>query len=302
MFFGRGFNYGFGMGGYDDMFGVDRGDWAEKSQKAEQRERFAKDAFTSFLSRCENETVFPFTEVVVKPSNHLTDACWRDFKKFVISKGCTAKRREVPFPGVKRKSYEIEVTVPAHPSKAVEAAEEKKLKAAQAAAAKKARAEQLAIINAEKARVNAEKAKIDKEKAKVAYEMIIKRKDRDESIGQSNAKRQATESSVMDGSTLVAPLAMLSPEAKVEVEKVAKSSSKKDIKPDAKADAILAHAAQAFQDEQINIARIINAEQSKLMDEVRANMAKKKAGMVAEAKLVLTDVQDYVTATYGKKK
>jgi hypothetical protein len=59
-------------GGYDE--GLNRGDWAEKSQKALEREAFAKASFDLFLKRCEALTTFPVTEVIVQPSNHLTDA------------------------------------------------------------------------------------------------------------------------------------------------------------------------------------------------------------------------------------
>ena len=138
---------------YDD--GVDRRGWAEKSDAALKREREAKELFhNSFLPDAKKATTFPFTiEDLVPPTMHLTDACWRDFKKEVTRYGCTTKRRVISAQeksalksnARKSKMYTISVTTPVHPDQAVKASKVKKEKSA---AAKKKR-EELAKRRAE---------------------------------------------------------------------------------------------------------------------------------------------------------
>jgi hypothetical protein len=280
---------------YENTFGSrgeiddapDRSNWATKSQKALEREAFGKECFDLYLKRCEEPLItFPVTEVIIQPSNHLTKACWKDFKKHVLSKGCTTKRREVPFPGVKRKSFEIEVTVPSHPSGVVAMAQEKKQKAADDAAARKKRAEELAIINAEKARV-------EKEKARAAYELIIKRKDTTDDVDDTmpSAKRQAIAPAKKSttGSTLTSPLAMVSPVATTAAPAPASSAAGggkpvADLKLDTKPEALLAHANIVFNDQCSKIRTAISMEQEKLIEEIRNQMAKKQQEKIAEAR------------------
>jgi hypothetical protein len=91
MFFG---GYGFGAyGGFDyDDDGLNRGDWSEKSDAASAREASARAAFTALLATQSSKAS---TVELLKPSTHLTQPCWRDFKKFVGQHaGWSAKRRQ----------------------------------------------------------------------------------------------------------------------------------------------------------------------------------------------------------------
>jgi hypothetical protein len=249
--------------------GPDRSNWATKSQKALEREAYAKECFDLYLKRCEEPLItFPVTEVIIQPSNHLTKACWKDFKKHILSKGCTTKRREVPYRGVKRKSFEIEVTVPRHP------------KTAHIAMAKKKRDEGMAIINANVARAEKEKAR----GAACDELIIIKRKD--DNIMLSSAKRQATSSTALakstTGSTLTSPLAMASPVATTAAPAPASSAAGvkpvADLKLDTKPEALLAHANIVFSDQCSKKAGI-------------SAMKKRKEERRAEARKILTETE-----------
>ena len=72
------------MRGYDDFgYGPNRSSWREKSDAAMDREEQAKGMFNSFLERLKEqpESAFPISEEIVPPQVHLTDACWKTFKK-----------------------------------------------------------------------------------------------------------------------------------------------------------------------------------------------------------------------------
>jgi hypothetical protein len=146
MFFRGGFG-GFGGGCEYDHYGPNRSNWREKSDAAVRRATQAKRLFDEFLEKQGQETTFPVTQEVVPPAVHLTDACWKTFKKYVTSKGCTTKRREATREeriaskdSRNGKMYVISVTCPTNPSlleeqkqKDAAALEEQKKKAAAAA-------------------------------------------------------------------------------------------------------------------------------------------------------------------------
>lgn len=80
----------------DDHF--NRGRWAEKSGAAMRREEEAKKAFETLRlemeARNDLEAGFRETIELLKPSCHLTQACWKSFRAHVLSfEGWTAKRR-----------------------------------------------------------------------------------------------------------------------------------------------------------------------------------------------------------------
>ena len=80
----------FGGFGFDDDE-LHRGDWSEKSGAASAREEAARAAFTALAGKTSGAT----TVELLKPSTHLTQPCWRDFKKFVGQHaGWSAKRRQ----------------------------------------------------------------------------------------------------------------------------------------------------------------------------------------------------------------
>ena len=80
-----------GLGGYE----VDRSGWAKKSRAAEVREQEAKDAFMEMKQEVEKQGVAVVGRNLLKPSTHLTNACWKDFKAFVIKNaGWKVRRRE----------------------------------------------------------------------------------------------------------------------------------------------------------------------------------------------------------------
>jgi len=95
--FGGGYGYGGyggGYGGFDDDT-VDRSHFRDKSDAAEAREVAAKKTFSAALLKREmNGEKTLWLENLIKPSVHLTDACWKDFRKFVVSHGCSCKRVE----------------------------------------------------------------------------------------------------------------------------------------------------------------------------------------------------------------
>lgn len=146
---------------YDDGddFGPNRRNWADKSEAALRRERTAISLFTAFIGKCTglSETDFPVTEEVVKANTHLTDACWKSFRKTVEARGCKAKRREATIQERieskdkrKGKLYVISVTCPVHPSKVEE--EKKKARLAAERKAQKAKEdreerERLAVLH-----------------------------------------------------------------------------------------------------------------------------------------------------------
>lgn len=142
----------FGSGFYDsyDEGRVDRSDWATKSVAATRREAEAMKLFDAFLDSCKGlaPNQFPVTEQVVGADIHLTNPCWLDFRKYVQSKGCTAKRREATLAERKAthdkqrngKMYVISVTVPVHPSQAVAISKQKQEEAAAAAVERKVKA------------------------------------------------------------------------------------------------------------------------------------------------------------------
>lgn len=194
---------GFGYGGFGDD-GVDRSGWKDKSDAAIRREDQAKHLFDAFLEKSKASQVFPVTEEVVPPAVHLTDACWKTFKKYVVAKGCTTKRREATFDERKKsgdsrkgKLYVISVTVPVHPDQAKEAMAEKKRKAAEVAEEKR----QKAAAAAEKKRIEAElraeeerqlQAKIKEEYASIESSFFEKKvlTEQDSNITNEPAKKK----------------------------------------------------------------------------------------------------------------
>jgi hypothetical protein len=120
----------------------DRSCWATKSHAALQRQEEAIDVFDKFLAGLCQSSFFPITQEIIPATTHLTDSCWKDFRRHVESKGCTAKRRiatvqERGKDKRKGKMYVISVEVPVHPSKAVAVAEEHKKEAEKEAAKRK---------------------------------------------------------------------------------------------------------------------------------------------------------------------
>jgi hypothetical protein len=148
----RGFDFHMrDMYGFDS--GVDRSDWRDKSDAAIRRENQAMQLFETCLEESKSSPSFPVTSEVVPPNVHLTDACWKTFKKHVIAKGCTAKRREAtqteknalsPKDRRSGRMYVISVVIPVHPTKALDALQEKKLKAKEVAEKKVEKAKQAA--------------------------------------------------------------------------------------------------------------------------------------------------------------
>jgi hypothetical protein len=67
--------------GRGDM--IDRSHWADKSSAALNRERIADRLLDNFLDKCSklNPSLFPITDVVVKARIHLTNACYKSFRK-----------------------------------------------------------------------------------------------------------------------------------------------------------------------------------------------------------------------------
>jgi hypothetical protein len=151
---------------YMDESAVDRSQWRDKSDAALRREHQAKALFDAFLQEAESMTTFPVTKDDLVPASiHLTAACWRSFKEYAVDKGCTAKRRVATMPERiatkdmrNGKMYVIAVTIPAHPSVAMDVALAKKTKddaaivkkKEEAAAKAKKKAEEAAPIMMEK--------------------------------------------------------------------------------------------------------------------------------------------------------
>ena len=95
--FGRGGFYGGygGFGGFDDD-SLERGDWSEKSGAASRREEEARAAFKEVHGKTTaSPPAAATTYELLKPSTHLTQPCWRDVKKYIVSHaGWSAKRRQ----------------------------------------------------------------------------------------------------------------------------------------------------------------------------------------------------------------
>jgi len=115
------------------------------------RERQATSIFHDrFLKQAREATSFPFTiENLIHPTLHLTDACWRDFKKEVIRHGCSVKRRAINTQEKKdlnRKArngnmYFISVTIKSNPEQAVDDMKQRVEKTEAAKKIKKEKAE-----------------------------------------------------------------------------------------------------------------------------------------------------------------
>ena len=120
----------------------------------------------SFLDKCSklNPSLFHITDVVVKAHIHLTNACYRSFRKRVTKNGYTVIRREATLDERnksrdkrQRTLYVISVTCPIHPL----TAEEAKVKAEEAAAARQAKV------------AAAAKRKVEKEKREKKKKVIV---------------------------------------------------------------------------------------------------------------------------------
>jgi hypothetical protein len=143
----------YGMGGHSFFDeGPNRDGWSEKSEAAIRREKQAMALFDKFLEDSKTLSSFPVTEVVVPPAVHLTGPCWQTFKRYVMKKGCTTKRREATRQEKldskdKRSSklYVISVTVPVHPAQAMAALKEEQDKTAAAALKKRQTEEREAL-------------------------------------------------------------------------------------------------------------------------------------------------------------
>jgi hypothetical protein len=127
----------------------------------------------AFLQQCAlwQESDFPVTEQVVSADTHLTDACWKSFRRRVEDKGCKPKRREATFQERlaskdkhKGKLYGISVTCPVHPTKVQQAKEQARLEAAH-------KAEQARLAREEKERL----AALHKAQVKQEYAHIVQR-------------------------------------------------------------------------------------------------------------------------------
>ena len=64
---------------------VDRSNFADKSQAALKREEHAKRLFDTEKTRIECLAVDKTTETLLHPADHLTQACWMDFSRYVKS-------------------------------------------------------------------------------------------------------------------------------------------------------------------------------------------------------------------------
>lgn len=166
-----------GFGYYDDEGRVDRAGWSAKSAAASRRERQAKQLLDGFLDQCSKlnpSTDFPRTcDNLVTADIHLTQPCWLSFRKYALSRGCQVKRREATVAerratGDKRKGkmYVISATLPVHPSRAVQAAENRKVQAAAASAKRKEREEK-------KAEVRAREEQIKRQRIADAYHRVV---------------------------------------------------------------------------------------------------------------------------------
>ena len=101
--------------------------WKDKSDAAKSRELYAKSIFDhQFLPQTKKSTTsFPFTmNDIIPPEIHLTNLCYRDFRKYVISQGCSVSRRVITeeekaaMKSVDRKRvkmYYISITARDHP-------------------------------------------------------------------------------------------------------------------------------------------------------------------------------------------
>ena len=87
---------GYAYGGFYDDDGLNRGDWAEKSGAASRREEQARAAFKDLHGKTmADKPAAATTYELLKPSTHLTQPCWRDVKKYIVSHpGWSAKRRQ----------------------------------------------------------------------------------------------------------------------------------------------------------------------------------------------------------------
>jgi hypothetical protein len=186
---------------YGDDWRPDRRNWRDKSDAAIRRENQAKALFDQFLTQCESSSNFPVTKEVVPPDVHLTDACWKSFREYVTSKGCTTKRRAAtPQERIeskdhrKGKLYVISVTVPVHPSQAKALMEDKKRKAA---AAKEKREEKAKLAAEEAVRVRERKVAEERQlqaKIKEEYAAVVASLDdserKKEIFADHNAKNE----------------------------------------------------------------------------------------------------------------
>lgn len=191
----------FGGYGYDDGGLPGRGErdgWAEKSSAATAREDCAKKMLDSWIELCSKFDVakFPVEEASLIPAKvHLTDACWKSFRKYAINeKGVKVGRREATpqerkESGDKRrgKLYVISVKLLVHPSNAVEASKTKKEKAKVALEKRKEREAQR-----EEERKLAELVK--RQKVITVYQRILQEKE-------PNEQEETTIAPVVTGSS-----------------------------------------------------------------------------------------------------
>lgn len=284
--------FGFGRGHYDyDGYGPDRSHWREKSDAASRREMEAKRLFVQFLEECkelDESSAFPTTKEVVPPQVHLTDACWKTFKQFCISKGCTTKRRTATMQEridskEKRKSklYVISVTVPVHPTKVEEAKRVQQQKAKEAE--EKRRLERERAIQA---------AKELKEQTEREYQAIVdsldddKKKDGDTKIPAAVLKEQDTNTNTQDDE--VKP----SPPKKLKTSSNLLSVSSKP--------RLVAHADAIHRQRLNNISMNISTEQRKeeqaVLEQVRLKMQNKKKKLQDEAAAHLAKIKSAIVA------
>ena len=121
MFWGGRRAYDMGWDLFDEDDGLHRSEWSEKSAAASARESSARSAFLALRGQTSSAT----TVELLEPSTHLTQPCWRDFKKFVSQHaGWSAKRRQATedekrHHGEKRKGAVYFVDVTYKPPKSV---------------------------------------------------------------------------------------------------------------------------------------------------------------------------------------
>ena len=170
---------------FDDGWGVNRSGWADKSDAAIRRENEANDLFDAFLQKCSSydandKSIFPITEEVVKANIHLTDACYKTFRKRVLAKNCKVKRREATpqeriDSGDKRKGklWVISITCTVHPTKAADAKKKADLAALERKKKAAVAAERKAVKEKEEREERERLAKLQRAKVREMYESIV---------------------------------------------------------------------------------------------------------------------------------
>jgi hypothetical protein len=284
---------GFHSYGYDDGDGgVDRRNWNDKSSAAIRRENQAKGLFDKFLEDAKKQSVFPITQDVIPPNVHLTDACWKTFKKLVTDRGCTVKRRvatnaerEALLSKDRRNSkmYVISVTISVHPAQAAEARQ-----------AREAKAKETADKRAEKGRLAEEKRKAEAER-KAKEESELKTKIEQEyaavvaSLADSN-KESNKPAALQDRSNKKRD----DENSKTDVKEPAKKRQKTRIT--VPRERILQHAENVHRQQVSEIKRKIYEEKIQESQRLNEQMTTKEEALLKEAKEYSDRIKESITA------